>query len=97
MDDESTCWTELAVAIEGYLVLEGHNATIRSCWLCNPAHEHLKSHKALLCAVCGRLFMKGRETQFRFPSVFEMAASYFEAAWMRKGSKIPDATAPEKP
>ena len=35
--------------------------TLRSCWLCNPAHEHLKSVKQLQCIGCGKLFVEGVE------------------------------------
>ncbi len=33
---------------------------MRSCWNCNPAHEHLKnSEHPILCLFCGRYFYKG--------------------------------------
>lgn len=35
--------------------------TIRSCWVCNPAHEHLKTAAHLLCFVCGRTYHNGVE------------------------------------
>jgi hypothetical protein len=34
---------------------------MRSCWECNPAHEHLKESKSLhVCFACGRYFIFGR-------------------------------------
>jgi hypothetical protein len=33
--------------------------TFRSCWECNPAHEHLKSSKWLVCFVCGNSYRLG--------------------------------------
>ena len=32
---------------------------MRSCWNCNPAHEHLKKHALIVCYSCGRYFYKG--------------------------------------
>jgi hypothetical protein len=33
---------------------------LRSCWACNPSHEHLKSAKfAILCFACGRHYWQG--------------------------------------
>lgn len=38
------------------------NFQIRSCWNCNPAHEHLKeSEIPLMCFSCGRIYYKGVE------------------------------------
>lgn len=32
----------------------------RSCWECNPAHEHLKeAEMPILCNSCGNWFFKG--------------------------------------
>lgn len=34
--------------------------SMRSCWRCNPAHEHLKTVGGLFhCFECGRWFMNG--------------------------------------
>jgi hypothetical protein len=34
---------------------------IRSCWVCNGAHEHLKKHTGFhICYACGRGFIFGR-------------------------------------
>ena len=34
--------------------------TVRSCWECNPAHEHLKTRSGLFtCCECGRWYMDG--------------------------------------
>jgi uncharacterized Zn finger protein len=36
------------------------NFVMRSCWNCNPAHEHLKERAVVLrCFACGRVFYKG--------------------------------------
>lgn len=32
---------------------------LRSCWECNPAHEHLKEHGLINCFECGKFFYKG--------------------------------------
>lgn len=32
---------------------------LRSCWNCNPAHEHLKTHELICCFECGHWFYKG--------------------------------------
>lgn len=32
---------------------------MRSCWNCNPAHEHLKSRELIWCFECGHYFYKG--------------------------------------
>ncbi|MEJ2248082.1 MAG: hypothetical protein P8Y97_00295 [Candidatus Lokiarchaeota archaeon] len=38
--------------------------TIRSCWNCNSAHEHLKrSNKVIICFICGGLYYKGHKLQ----------------------------------
>ena len=43
-----------------YLKEEGEPA-LRSCWECNPSHEHLKKVDSLFCCfVCGRLWTHGR-------------------------------------
>jgi hypothetical protein len=33
--------------------------TFRSCWECNPAHEHLKTAKWLVCFICGSSYREG--------------------------------------
>ena len=34
--------------------------SIRSCWECNPSHEHLKHVGGLfICFECGRFYMNG--------------------------------------
>lgn len=40
-------------------LIEQNDYEIRSCWNCNPAHEHLKSHDLILCYECGHWFYKG--------------------------------------
>jgi hypothetical protein len=36
------------------------NLAMRSCWDCNPAHEHLKEvDYVITCFDCGRFFYKG--------------------------------------
>ena len=40
------------------LVEEG-KYQMRSCWFCNPAHEHLKEHDLIVCFDCGRWFYRG--------------------------------------
>ena len=32
---------------------------MRSCWKCNGAHEHLKSHTLIWCFECGHFYYKG--------------------------------------
>lgn len=35
---------------------------IRSCWECNPAHEHLKQAEYIVaCPWCGKAYLKGVE------------------------------------
>lgn len=34
-------------------------ATLRSCWECNSAHEHLKSCQELVCIACGNVYELG--------------------------------------
>ena len=37
------------------------NMIIRTCWTCNPAHEHLKTYEEMLaCLVCGNMYIKGK-------------------------------------
>lgn len=36
--------------------------TLRSCWVCNPAHEHMKQYGddiILKCFGCGHVYFKG--------------------------------------
>ena len=36
------------------------NNIIRTCWNCNPAHEHLKTYKdKLYCLSCGNVYKQG--------------------------------------
>jgi uncharacterized Zn finger protein len=36
------------------------NFTMRSCWNCNEAHQHLKNRKVVLrCFACGHVFYNG--------------------------------------
>lgn len=38
------------------------NLTMRSCWKCNGAHEHLKeSLYIIMCFECGHFYYKGRD------------------------------------
>lgn len=32
---------------------------VRSCWNCNGAHDHLKTHELIKCYECGRWYYKG--------------------------------------
>ena len=32
---------------------------LRSCWNCNPAHEHLKDYGLINCFDCGRWYYMG--------------------------------------
>lgn len=44
---------------------EGEPA-LRSCWECNPAHEHLKDETCeslFVCFSCGRYYVFGRFTE----------------------------------
>ena len=34
-------------------------AELRSCWNCNPAHEHLKNHLLVNCYDCGHWYYNG--------------------------------------
>lgn len=39
---------------------EKNNFSMRSCWECNPSHEHLKHVGGLfICFACGRWYMNG--------------------------------------
>ena len=39
---------------------ESKSVCLRSCWNCNPAHEHLKeSNYVIACIWCGNYFYKG--------------------------------------
>jgi len=37
--------------------------TLRTCWECNSAHEHLKKCAELVCIACGKRFAHGEEVQ----------------------------------
>lgn len=35
---------------------------LRSCWNCNPAHEHLKKSSYIVgCFICNKYYYKGKE------------------------------------
>lgn len=35
---------------------------LRSCWVCNPAHKHLKKADCLIwCFECGKMYFKGKQ------------------------------------
>lgn len=38
---------------------KGYYPEVRSCWKCNGAHEHLKTHKLIVCFECGHWYYKG--------------------------------------
>lgn len=39
-----------------------NNVTFRSCWNCNPAHEHLKESPFVInCIECGHWYYKGED------------------------------------
>ena len=39
---------------------EANKFSLRSCWECNPGHEHLKKRSGLFhCIECSRWFMNG--------------------------------------
>ena len=45
----------------GVIKLEKDEPALRSCWECNPAHEHLKKTDWLhLCFICGRYWILGK-------------------------------------
>ncbi len=40
--------------------LEGKTPEIRSCWNCNGAHDHLKTHDFIYCVMgCGISYIRG--------------------------------------
>ena len=41
--------------------MEGKTPTMRSCWYCNGAHEHLKSYDdtPIMCFACGGWYLNG--------------------------------------
>lgn len=43
----------------------GNNFALRSCWSCNPAHEHLRNAECvILCFACGHYFFNGVDVTF---------------------------------
>ena len=47
--------------------------SIRSCWNCNPAHEHLKKANYIIhCYECGRFFYKGLDVTVQDEKAPEM-------------------------
>ncbi len=48
------------LGFDNYLYEEGE-PVLRSCWLCNPAHGHLKDvNFAHYCVWCDRTWLRGR-------------------------------------
>jgi hypothetical protein len=53
---------------EAIAAIEADNYMLRSCWDCNPAHEHLRAatHEAVLnCFGCGRFWFRGVDVTVR--------------------------------
>jgi hypothetical protein len=50
---------DVTLHVTTYKYVPSKGPTIRSCWECNPAHEHLKSHALLYCYTCGHVYKKG--------------------------------------
>jgi hypothetical protein len=50
---------------EAKKLLDEHGVSmyaLRSCWNCNPAHEHLKQAEYVLrCIGCGHVFFRGED------------------------------------
>lgn len=45
---------------EALSLMKQEKFTMRSCWNCNPAHEHLKEYSIpIICFECGHWFFKG--------------------------------------
>ena len=42
--------------------LKNNEPALRSCWVCNPAHKHLKKADYLIwCFNCGKMYFKGKQ------------------------------------
>lgn len=50
---------DVTLKVVRYSYVPSKGPTIRSCWECNPAHEHLKSAALLYCFACGCVYKKG--------------------------------------
>lgn len=57
LDVDFTKWKH--TVYEGKPRTDADGPTIRSCWECNAAHEHLKQSRWLLCFACGQEFREG--------------------------------------
>jgi hypothetical protein len=38
---------------------QANDFQMRSCWNCNPAHEHLKDRGLIVCFECGHWYLNG--------------------------------------
>lgn len=47
---------------DGTIILPTKGPTFRSCWNCNPAHEHLKTCRWLVCFACDKTYHTGVES-----------------------------------
>jgi len=55
MQELSKDWKELQIQAK-----ERGDFSMRSCWNCNSAHDHLKKRDhAIVCFVCGHWYFKG--------------------------------------
>ncbi|MHA1381651.1 MAG: hypothetical protein ACTSRG_25055 [Candidatus Helarchaeota archaeon] len=71
----------------GMLKLESGEPVLRSCWLCNSAHEHLKNVNVLhACFSCGRYWIFDR-----FIDSFE-SDEEFDTFFSSKGMNKNDST-----
>lgn len=57
--------TKLKITIKEYEErLKKGEPALRSCWKCNPAHNHLKkTYYLIYCMWCGKLYLKGKEVE----------------------------------
>lgn len=44
--------------------VDGTIPEMRSCWFCNSAHEHLRSHDYIICFSCGVRYVRGIPAHF---------------------------------
>jgi uncharacterized protein YegP (UPF0339 family) len=75
----------MIITKEGMIKFEEGEPNMRSCWECNPAHNHLKKLKVITgCFSCGRYFINGK---FLLDISTEEMYSFMKQS-MREGCKI---------
>jgi hypothetical protein len=60
---EMTNIDELRAEAKKLMADDKSSLVMRSCWHCNPAHEHLKNEEGvvIMCFGCGKWFYKGQD------------------------------------